>query len=159
VIINTFSSDVNKCIQCGSCTSACPVSRATKRFNPRLIVLTFKRKAPLKSEDLWLCLNCHVCEARCPNDVKVSKMILEERGKALEAHGEDRVFEFYSTWIRALLDSGVIAFATNTKVEDFKAESGLNIPTLTESVKLELRNFLRSISLEARLREVMGFER
>ncbi|MDH5816645.1 MAG: 4Fe-4S dicluster domain-containing protein [Candidatus Nezhaarchaeota archaeon] len=157
--MNTFSFDVNKCIQCGSCASACPVSRATRRFNPRLIVLAFKRKAVLRSEDVWLCLNCHVCEARCPNAVKVSQMILEERRKVLESHGEDRVFEFYSTWIRALLDSGVIAFATNTKVEDFKAESGLNIPTLTENVKLELRDFLRSISLEARIKEVMSFER
>lgn len=77
----------------------------------------------------------------------------------METHGEERVFEFYSTWIRALLDSGVIAFTTNTKVEDFKAESGLNIPMLTENVKLELRNFLKSLNLEVRLKEVMGVER
>lgn len=113
----------------------------------------------MKSEDLWLCLNCHICENRCPNSVKISEMILEERRRILEAHGEERIFEFYSTWIRTLLDSGVIAFVTNSKVEDFKAESGLNIPMLTESMKLELRSFLKSMNIEVRLREVMGVER
>lgn len=154
-----FSSEVNRCIQCGACTSACAVSRATKSFNPRLVVLAVKRKAVVKSEDVWLCLNCHICDARCPNFVRISEIILEERRKVLEAHGEEKVFEFYSTWIRALLNSGVIAFATSTRVEDFKAESGLNIPMLTENVKLELQEFLKSMNLEMRLKEVMGIER
>jgi len=159
VAINKLSSELNKCIQYGACTSACVVSRATKRFNPRLLLYAAKKGLITKSEDIWLCLNCHVCEARCPNSVKVSDVILDARRKVLERHGEDRVLEFYSSLVRALLNSGVIAFVTSSKVEDFKSESGLNVPMLTETLKSELHEFLKEMNLEARLREVMGIER
>jgi len=159
VTIDKLSLELNKCVQCGTCTSACAVSRATKRFNPRLLVYEAKKDLITEREDIWLCLNCHICEARCPNLVKISDLILDARRKVLEKHGEDRVLEFYSGLVKALLNIGVIALVTSSRVEDFKSESGLNIPTLTEPLKSELHELLKKISLEVRLREVMGIER
>ncbi len=124
-----------------------------------MLVYAAKKGLLTESEDIWLCLNCHICEARCPDSVKISDMILEARRRVLERHGEDRVLEFYSSFVRALLNSGVIAFVTSSRVEDFKSESGLNVPALAEPLKSELREFLKKINLEVRLREVMGIER
>jgi len=124
-----------------------------------LLIYAAKKGLIAESEDIWLCLNCHICEARCPNSVKISDLVLDARRKVLERRGEDRVLEFYSSFVRALLNGGVIAFVTSSKVEDFKSESGLNVPMLTEALKSELHDFLKKMNLEARLREVMGIER
>jgi heterodisulfide reductase subunit C len=159
VAIDKLSSEPNKCIQCGACTSACAVSRATKRFNPRLLIYAAKKGLITEREDIWLCLNCHICEARCPNSVRISDLILDARRKVLERHGEERVSEFYSSFVRALLNIGVMALVTGTRVEDFKSESGLNIPMLTEPLKSELHELLRKMNLEVRLKEAMGIER
>jgi heterodisulfide reductase subunit C len=159
VTIDKLSSEPNKCVQCGACTSACAVSRATKRFNPRLLIYAAKKGLITEREDIWLCLNCHICEARCPNSVRVSDLILDARRKVLERHGEERVSEFYSSFVRALLNIGVMAFVTSSRVEDFKSESGLNIPMLTEPLKSELHELLKKMNLEARLKEAMGIER
>jgi heterodisulfide reductase subunit C len=159
VTIDKLSSELNKCVQCGACTSACAVSRATKRFNPRLLIYAAKKGLITEYEDIWLCLNCHICEARCPNSVKISDLILDARRKVLEGHGEDKVLEFYSSFVKALLNSGVMAFVTSSRVEDFKLESGLDIPMLTEPLKSELHEFLKKMNLEVRLKEVMGIER
>ena len=118
-----------------------------------------KRGIITKSEDVWLCLNCEICEVTCPNSIRISDIILEARRKILEMHGEDRVFEYYSSYVRALLNSGVIAFITSTRVSDFKAENRLDIPMLSESVRAELYELMKRMNLEAKLKEVMGVER
>jgi len=123
------------------------------------LIYAAKKGLITEREDIWLCLNCHICEARCPNSVRISDLILDARRKVLERHGEERVSEFYSSFVRALLNIGVMTFVTSSRVEDFKSESGLNIPMLTEPLKSELHELLKKMNLEARLKEVMGIER
>jgi quinone-modifying oxidoreductase subunit QmoC len=62
------------CLQCGSCTGACPWS-LTSRVTPRQIL----RKAHLDltgaEEGIWNCVACNACALECPRGIEVPDVI------------------------------------------------------------------------------------
>lgn len=67
------SSDLSKCFQCGVCTASCPVREVDEKFSPRRVMklakLGLKNKL-FRSEEIWLCSLCFVCQERCPQNVR-----------------------------------------------------------------------------------------
>jgi len=72
------------CVECGKCTTVCPVSNANPKFAPRLIVV--KAMAGLeglaKEPDIWTCTTCETCSNMCPYKVLYSEFI---RGLRVES--------------------------------------------------------------------------
>ncbi len=61
--------DLMRCYQCGNCTAICPVSDG--RFPRRLIA--YMRWGRIESfEEVWLCLQCKLCDEFCPRDANPS---------------------------------------------------------------------------------------
>ncbi len=66
---------VSKCIECGECTSACPVSSIKKRFSPRrmanmaLLMTDEERRELVEGRDIWTCTTCGICNSVCPYSV------------------------------------------------------------------------------------------
>jgi heterodisulfide reductase subunit D len=61
------------CLECGKCTGVCPVSRYSKTFSPRSILIKSIRNShpdALKGADLWSCLTCQQCDTICPSNIK-----------------------------------------------------------------------------------------
>lgn len=55
------------CLDCGKCTSICPVAQYQPDFNPRLIVqrrLGWKG-GDKKDDTIWSCTSCYMCVERC----------------------------------------------------------------------------------------------
>lgn len=80
------------CLECGKCTSICPVSRYDPSFSPRAMI----EKALLGFEDelifnreLFSCLTCYQCRQKCPCDVEFPVFIQKARNIAQgnEQHG------------------------------------------------------------------------
>ncbi|MFB0518375.1 MAG: (Fe-S)-binding protein [Acidobacteriota bacterium] len=70
------------CLDCGKCTSVCPISRFNGGFSPRRILigsLTGRYEETLKDEKLYTCLTCGLCGTRCPSDVKFGEFIKNSR--------------------------------------------------------------------------------
>ncbi|GAB4374746.1 MAG: hypothetical protein Kow0042_19600 [Calditrichia bacterium] len=70
---NAFS-----CLECGKCTGVCPVSRYSRTFSPRLILIkTLRNTHPeaLKGSDLWSCLTCQQCDMVCPSRIQYVEFI------------------------------------------------------------------------------------
>lgn len=76
-----------RCFSCGTCTASCPVSEIDENFNPRLIIrqcLLGMREEVLTSKELWFCVQCYTCYARCPQDVRFTDVMAVIREMAVE---------------------------------------------------------------------------
>lgn len=79
------------CLECGRCTSVCPVSQFNKGFSPRVLVNRTIRYASdelLSDKNIWACLTCAMCDLRCPVDIKYIDLTQETRLEAQKL-GED----------------------------------------------------------------------
>ncbi len=74
------------CLDCGKCTTACPVARYDVEFNPRLIVQRWLSSNGAKGQDpsIWQCLGCYGCVERCNYQVKFPEFIDALRYEARE---------------------------------------------------------------------------
>lgn len=74
------------CLDCGKCSSVCPISLINESYSPRLLVQRALLESPeslLKDELLWACLSCGMCSEVCESDVHYSEFIRDLR---IEAH-------------------------------------------------------------------------
>jgi len=73
------------CVECGKCTSVCPVATLNPDFAPRLIVVKALEgvEANIREErDIWSCLTCALCSDMCPYKVDYCEFV---RGMRTEA--------------------------------------------------------------------------
>lgn len=66
-----------RCYQCLTCSSACPVAY-TMDYTPNQIIRMVQfgmRDRALRSSTIWICLSCQACEARCPNEIDIIKVM------------------------------------------------------------------------------------
>ena len=64
------------CLQCGKCTSGCPVSATAdiKAHEMVRMVQFSQRDQVLASKMLWQCTSCQTCATRCPQKVSVAAL-------------------------------------------------------------------------------------
>lgn len=74
------------CLECGKCTSSCPVSMRFNEFSPRLGVkralLGFDSDL-LGDKYIWECLTCDLCNDVCMSDVQLPEFIRAVREEAI----------------------------------------------------------------------------
>lgn len=78
--------DMDKCIQCGTCSGTCPVSIYMDHPPRRIIELTrhgFKNDV-LKSKTIWLCASCYQCTVDCPKEIGITDIMYALKQKAIE---------------------------------------------------------------------------
>jgi heterodisulfide reductase subunit C len=77
---------IKNCIQCGTCTGTCPVSRWMD-ITPRQVVAFFRAgmiEEILSSRTIWICASCYACRVRCPSGIKVTETIYALKRLAIE---------------------------------------------------------------------------
>ncbi|RLI87057.1 MAG: (Fe-S)-binding protein [Archaeoglobales archaeon] len=60
---------LTRCYQCGNCTAICPVSDG--RF-PRRLIAHLRWGRIERFDEVWLCLQCKLCDEFCPRDTNPS---------------------------------------------------------------------------------------
>jgi coenzyme F420-reducing hydrogenase delta subunit/Fe-S oxidoreductase len=79
------------CVECGKCTTVCPVAKYDPDFAPRTIVLKSMEgqiDELSKGKAIWTCVTCEQCNSMCPYKVDYSGFI---RGLRTEAAALDNV--------------------------------------------------------------------
>ena len=73
------------CLECGKCTSVCPVAKYNPAFSPRMLIenalLGFGNELVFNKE-LFSCLTCYTCQQECPSDVDFPIFVRKARSIA-----------------------------------------------------------------------------
>jgi heterodisulfide reductase subunit D len=73
------------CLECGKCTSICPVAKYDPAYSPRGMIenalLGFGDELVFNKE-LFSCLTCYTCQQECPSDVDFPVFVRRARGMA-----------------------------------------------------------------------------
>jgi heterodisulfide reductase subunit D len=73
------------CLECGKCTSICPIARYDPNFSPRMLIenalLGFEDELVF-NQKLFSCLTCYTCQQECPSDVDFPVFIRKARSIA-----------------------------------------------------------------------------
>jgi heterodisulfide reductase subunit C len=78
--------NLSRCIQCGTCSSTCPVSLYMDYTPRRIIAMTragFKQEV-LSSNTIWLCASCYACSCDCPRKIKVTDIMYALKRRAMD---------------------------------------------------------------------------
>ena len=78
--------DLQKCIQCGTCSAGCPLAVYMDYTPRRIIALTRSglEQDVLESSTPWLCASCYECQVRCPRGLKVTDIMYALKRRAVE---------------------------------------------------------------------------
>jgi len=143
------------CLQCGICTSECPVSIVTKgNYNPRrniLATLSGYKDLLLNGDDLviWGCTDCHTCVEVCPQGIELTDLFASLKNQSIVlGKGPDYIIEQAKT----IFDNAK-AIPSQPAIERRRQELGLpkvpgpdisEVQTLLTNLgikdKIELRN-------------------
>lgn len=80
-------SNLEMCIQCGTCGGSCP-SGTAMNYTPRAIFAMLRaglRDKVLKSNTPWMCVSCYYCTVRCPQEIHITDIMYTLKNMALEA--------------------------------------------------------------------------
>ncbi|MFC2035553.1 (Fe-S)-binding protein [Chloroflexota bacterium] len=71
-IVNDQGGEILKlCYQCGTCTSTCPWNTVRNFLIRRTMHKAQFGLLDFEDEDMWLCVTCKACVARCPRGVEI----------------------------------------------------------------------------------------
>jgi heterodisulfide reductase subunit C len=102
------------CIQCGRCTSSCPVARVIDEHNPRklmeMIILGLRPEIILGALP-WYCLSCFTCLDRCPQGGDVGEVMFAIRNLAVR---EGNVPKGILVQAQSLFESGRVVTPSRT---------------------------------------------
>lgn len=93
-----------RCIQCGTCSGSCQLSKEMD-YTPRRIIEMIRagmRDEVLGSKAIWYCASCYMCTVRCPSNIKVTEVMYALKSLALKrgfTKPKDLSPTFYSTFI------------------------------------------------------------
>lgn len=78
--------DINRCIQCGTCSGSCPLSDLMDHA-PRELFALIREGAydeVLASNTAWFCVSCYACMVRCPKEIPVTDLMYAFKETARE---------------------------------------------------------------------------
>jgi heterodisulfide reductase subunit C len=79
-------SNLEKCIQCGTCGGSCPSGQDMDHSPRTLFAMTeagMKEKA-LQSNTPWYCVSCYYCMSRCPQEVHITDIMSTLKRMAIQ---------------------------------------------------------------------------
>jgi len=76
---------ISACMQCGTCSAACPLS-IYMDYTPRRIINLVRegfRTDALQSQTIWLCASCDSCFVHCPHKISLPYLMYSLRREAI----------------------------------------------------------------------------
>ena len=142
-----MSSNIERCYQCGQCTSVCPMGEQEQTYRIRRFLQM--EKLGLETEEsmmvpfIFYCTTCYKCQDNCPQGVNLVDAVLAIREKAVH---KGKMLEAHKKVGQMLINYGH-AVPTNTDAMEKRALLGLEErpPTVQASIEglSEIKTLLR----------------
>lgn len=86
--------NMDRCIQCATCSGACPLSIYMDYTPRKIIELTRSgfKKDVLSSFTIWICSSCYACTAECPKEIGITDVMYALKQKAIQEKAYPRNF-------------------------------------------------------------------
>jgi quinone-modifying oxidoreductase, subunit QmoC len=87
VVAQSDCDKILECIQCGTCSSTCPVSLYMD-YTPRKLMAMIKggfKQEALRSKTVWICSSCYSCTVMCPAQIKITDVMYALKRMAIES--------------------------------------------------------------------------
>jgi Fe-S oxidoreductase len=119
------SAGVYHCMDCGKCTSVCPISIRNPDFSPRKTVIMAVHggeQTLIEDELSWNCLTCNMCTTRCPMAVDFIDFIREVRNRSFDSGNKGNCTHGCTirTWGELMAHDGVQPNRLGWLTEDLK---------------------------------------
>lgn len=114
-IKNATGVDVDLCYQCGKCSAGCVLADDMEYPSSYVMRLLQTNKEEnytkvLKSNSIWLCLNCENCIGRCPKEVDIPKVMdylrAESMKKGLVSPEAKPILSFHKSFLGSVRSTG-----------------------------------------------------
>ena len=140
------------CLQCGVCTTECPVSKVTNgTYNPRrniLATLLGYKDLLLEGDNLlvWGCTDCHTCEEVCPQHIELTDLfsVLKNLSIIL-GNGPEYVIE----QAKAVFNNAK-AIPSQPAIERRREDLGL--PPVSKPNINEIQTLLKNLGIDEKLK-------
>jgi len=142
--------DCRRCYQCGKCSAGCPLA-VDMDLTPSLVMRLLQRREAgldlkiLRSQTIWLCLNCETCLVRCPMEIDIPVMMDAFRQESLRRRTVHPRAKKILAFHRAFLDS--IRYTGRLyeigMIADYKLRSGSLMQDLVLAPLMFIRGKLR----------------
>jgi heterodisulfide reductase subunit C len=140
------------CLQCGICTSECPVSKVTMgNYNPRrnvLATLSGYKDLLLKGDDLtiWGCTDCHTCDEVCPHDIKLTSLFASLKNQSIAlGKGPNYIVEQAK-----IVFENAKAIPSQPAIERRREDLGL--PPVSKPNINEIQTLLKNLGIDEKLK-------
>jgi heterodisulfide reductase subunit C len=157
---------VNTCIQCGTCSGACPVaSGGFMSHTPRRLISMIRanrKEETLRANTYWYCASCYMCTVRCPRGIDIAELMYALKRYSIwhTEYGKDLIGPTFSeTFIQTIMKSGrsyepvlattyLFTFGFQDFLQEAATATGLmlkgRMPLLPPRIK-RLENFKRMV--------------
>lgn len=119
--------DLAYCFQCGVCSGSCPTV-ARMEYGPRRIMHMVRlgmADKVLRSHDIWFCVSCYSCAARCPQGIEIADVMAALRSLALaKGLAKDKEATFSRVFVQVLQRYGRL-YEPELLLRYYAAEAGL----------------------------------
>jgi heterodisulfide reductase subunit C len=101
--------DLSYCFQCGVCSGSCPTVDRME-YGPRRIMHMVRLglvDQALHSKDIWMCVSCFTCTARCPQGIQIADVMSVLRNISLSrGMARDQEASFSRTFVDVIQRHG-----------------------------------------------------
>ncbi|MDG6244141.1 MAG: 4Fe-4S dicluster domain-containing protein [Methanolobus sp.] len=118
-------SNIEKCYQCGQCTSVCPMGEQEQTYKIRKFLqmekLGIENEESIMTPFIFYCTTCYRCQDNCPQGVNIVDGVLEIRANAVH---EGKMLDAHKKVAQMLMDYGH-AVPNNTAGREKRLQLGL----------------------------------
>lgn len=112
-VLRLAGHEVRTCIQCGTCSSACPTANRMDNSIRKLVKFSLegRKEEALLSSSIWLCTSCLLCTVRCPRGIR-PKVLVGALRDIFEKEGmKDKDQAYEDLFMRQIKETGRISEA------------------------------------------------